>query len=64
MATTTTYAIWYLNEYDEWSQYQTFAEEDALKADRAYQALVRVGPRRRHRLVRQIVTVLADSEEE
>jgi hypothetical protein len=64
VATVATYAIWYLNEYDEWTQYQTFPADKALAAEDAYQALRRLGPRRRYRLVRQVVLVLADSEEE
>ena len=62
MAAVTVYAIWYLNEAGLWVQYQTF--DRPLDADRAFQAIQRMRPAWRMRLIRQIVTVLADAGEE
>lgn len=58
----TVYAIWYKNERGEWVQYQSF--DNALDADRAFQALERLGPARPIRLVLQTVKVIDELGEE
>lgn len=62
MAAEVVYAIWYRNEAGLWVQYQTFSQP--LEADRAFEALRRLDPVRPIRLIRQIVTVLAEGGQE
>jgi len=59
MPAETVYAIWYKNESGLWVQYQTFKEP--LEADRAFQALEKLNPRLEVRLIRQVVTILAET---
>lgn len=58
----TVYAIWYKSERGEWVQYQTF--DEPLEADRAFQALERLGPTRPIPLVLQTIKVIDELGEE